>query len=208
MTRSIATTCKRSIAIVLALTVLIGTTPGARAAEPPPAPPAPPPAAPSDADAGAAPGATAPTPPRLSYTAGSVSFWRPGGDDWAPAQVNTPLAEGDELYTGRDGNLEVQVGGLAFVRAWGDSQLALTRHDPNFVQLRVTAGHVAPDLRSLASGGVLEVDTPPAAVLSTAQPGYYRVDAAGERTSFVTRRSGRAGLTTAEGPRAAIAAGE
>ena len=27
-----------------------------------------------------------------------VSFWRPGGDDWAPAQVNTPLAPGDQLH--------------------------------------------------------------------------------------------------------------
>ena len=147
------------------------------------------------------------TPPRLSYTTGSVSFWRPGGDDWAPAQVNTPLAEGDELYTSRDGNLEVQVGGQAFVRAWGDSQLALTRHDPSFVQLRVTAGHVALDLRSVDPGDVLEIDTP-AAAFTIDQPGYYRVDVAGERTSFVTRRSGRASLTTAEGPGGAIAPGE
>src|SRR5512145_220606 len=82
------------------------------------------------------------TPPRLSYTAGSVSFWRPGGDDWAPAQLNTPLAEGDELYTARDGNLELQIGGRAFVRAWGDTQLGLVNHDPSFLQLRVAAGHV------------------------------------------------------------------
>ena len=80
------------------------------------------------------------TPPRLSYTAGSVSFWRPGGDDWAPAQLNTPLAEGDELYTARDGNLELQIGGRAFVRAWGDTQLGLVNHDPSFLQLRVAAG--------------------------------------------------------------------
>ena len=50
------------------------------------------------------------TPPRLSYTDGEVSFWRQGAQDWAPAQVNTPLAPGDELYTGNRGNLELQVG--------------------------------------------------------------------------------------------------
>ena len=32
------------------------------------------------------------TPPRLSFTTGEVSFWRPGAQDWSQAQVNTPLA--------------------------------------------------------------------------------------------------------------------
>src|SRR5690349_11819029 len=57
-----------------------------------------------------------PTPPRLAFIDGDVSFWRPGAEDWAPAQVNTPLAEGDSLYTGDGGNLELQVGPRAFVR--------------------------------------------------------------------------------------------
>ncbi len=35
------------------------------------------------------------TPPRLSFVDGRVSFWRPGAQDWAPAQINTPLAPGD-----------------------------------------------------------------------------------------------------------------
>jgi len=33
-----------------------------------------------------------PTPPRVSFLDGEVSFWRPGAEDWAPAKVNTPLA--------------------------------------------------------------------------------------------------------------------
>ena len=41
------------------------------------------------------------TPPRLSLTDGQVSFWRPGAQDWTQAQVNMPLAPGDELSTGR-----------------------------------------------------------------------------------------------------------
>jgi hypothetical protein len=147
------------------------------------------------------------TPPRLSYTEGSVSFWRPGGDDWAPAQVNTPLAAGDELYTGSDGNLEVQIGGRAFIRAWGDTQVGLTNQDPNFVQVRVSAGHLALDLRSLDGGDVVEIDTP-AAAFTVDQPGYYRVDVTGERTSFATRRAGRATITTATGPAGVVQPGE
>jgi uncharacterized protein DUF6600 len=181
---------RRMLAAVMVLATVFGPASGARATAVEP-----------EAESNDA------TPPRLSYTAGSVSFWRPGGDDWAPAQVNTPLAEGDELYTARDGNLELQVGRRAFVRAWGDTQLGLVNHDPNFLQLRVAAGHVVLDLRALDAGEVMEVDTP-AAAFTIDQPGYYRVDVTAERTSFSTRRAGRATMTTAGGPAPAIVAGE
>jgi len=58
-----------------------------------------------------------PTPPRLSFIDGEVSFWRTGAEDWAPARVNTALAPGDALYTGTGANLELQLGGRAFIRA-------------------------------------------------------------------------------------------
>ena len=148
-----------------------------------------------------------PTPPRLSYTAGSVSFWRPGGDEWAPAQVNTPLAEGDELYTARDGNVEVQVGARAFVRAWGDTQLGLVAHDAEFLQFRVAAGHAVVDLPALDPGQVVEIATP-AAAFTVDRPGYYRVEVTAERTAFTARRSGRAAMTTPDGPAPAIEADE
>ncbi|HUM18042.1 MAG TPA: DUF6600 domain-containing protein [Candidatus Nitrosotalea sp.] len=193
------TTCKRSIASLLALIVLIGTTPGAWAANAPPAPPTPsaPPAAPLDREpAGAQDDATGPTPLRLSYTDGDVSFWRPGGDDWAPAQVNTPLAPGDQLYTGNRGNLELQIGSRGFVRGWGDSQLGIENHEPDFLQLKVAAGHVSLDLRALDPGRTVEVDTP-AAAFTIERPGYYRVDVTPDRTSFVTRRGGTAIMSMA-----------
>ena len=65
------------------------------------------------------------TPPRLSFVDGQVSFWRPGAQDWTQAQVNTPLAPGDLLYTGPPGNLEIQIGPRAFVRAWANTQIGL-----------------------------------------------------------------------------------
>jgi hypothetical protein len=195
MIRTVAAMSKRSIAIVLALTVLIGTAPGARAAEAPPAPPAPP-TAPAPGDSGASAEATAPTPPRLAYTDGQVSFWRPGGDDWAPAQANTPLAPGDQLYTGHDGKLEIQIDARGFVRGWGDSQLGVENHEPDFLQIRIAAGHVSLDLRALDPGRTIELDTP-AAAFTIERPGYYRVDVTPERTSFITRRGGTATMTTA-----------
>src|SRR5262245_25128873 len=79
------------------------------------------------------------TPPRLSFLDGSVSFWRPGADDWSEAQVNTPMAPGDQLYAAPDSRLELQIGARAYVRAAGDSQLGLENQEPNFVQMRVAS---------------------------------------------------------------------
>ena len=199
---------KRLIASLLALILFVGAAPLARAASPAvPAPPASPATATSEdgeADESQNP---APTPPRLSYTSGEVSFWRPGGEDWAPAQVNTPLAPGDQLYTGNRGNLEVQIDSRSFVRAWGDSQLGLENHEPDFLQIKVAAGHVSLDLRALDGGRTVELDTP-AAAFTIERPGYYRVDVAPDRTSFVTRRGGTASMTPAGGQAVSIAASE
>ncbi|HET7875276.1 MAG TPA: DUF6600 domain-containing protein [Methylomirabilota bacterium] len=143
----------------------------------------------------------------MSYATGEVSFWRPGATEWAPAQINTPLAPGDELYTGNQGNLELQVGPRAFVRAWGDTQLGLTNQEPDFLQLKVTSGHASVDLRSVDPGRTVELDTPHAA-FTIEHPGYYRVDVTPERTSFITRRGGRVTMTPAGGQAVAIAPSE
>ena len=138
------------------------------------------------------------TPPRLSFTEGQVSFWRPGAQDWSQAQVNTPLAPGDELYTASPGTLELQIGAHAFVRARANTQVGLANQEPDFLQFTVTTGSVSFDLRRLEPGHTVEVDTPNAA-FTIEQGGYYRVEVAGERTSFITRRTGRATVTPASG---------
>jgi hypothetical protein len=181
----------RLMAMLLALALLVGIVPSSRAAEPP---------------SGSQTGAVGPTPPRLSYTHGEVSFWRPGAQDWAPAQINTPLAPGDEVSTGTQGDLELQVGSQAFVRAWGDTQLGLVSHEVSFLQLKATTGHVSLDLRSLPPGYTVELDTPHAA-FTIQRPGYYRADVSEAITSFSARHAGQATLTSAGGP-VVIAAGE
>src|SRR5262245_53124975 len=185
------------MAILLALSMMLAAVPAARAAATAP----PPPPGSDNADS------IGRTPPRLSYMNGDVSFWRPGAPDWGAAQVNTPLAPGDELYTSGNGNIELQVGGRAFVRAWTDTQIGLVNQEPDFIQLKVTSGHMSLDLRSIDPGHTVEVDTPQAAFTIEA-PGYYRVDVAGDRTSFITRRSGRATMTPAGGQAVAIAPSE
>ncbi|OGL19055.1 MAG: hypothetical protein A3K12_03630 [Candidatus Rokubacteria bacterium RIFCSPLOWO2_12_FULL_71_19] len=172
---------ERIVGALLALGVMIGGTAGARAAET--------------------------TPPRVSYINSEVSFWRPGATDWTPAQLNTPLAPGDLLYTGPGGNVEIQIGARAFVRAAEGTQLGLVTHEPDFVQFKVTAGHASLDLRELSAGQTVELDTPGAA-LTIERTGYYRVDVAPDTTTFITRRGGRATLIPAGGAAAALAPNE
>jgi len=147
------------------------------------------------------------TPPRLSFVDGRVSFFRPGAQDWVQAQVNTPLSPGDQLYTGSPGNLELQIGARAFVRGWANTQIGLENQEPDFLQLKVTAGHASFDLRTLEPGHTLEVATPNAA-FTIDRAGYYRVDVGGERTAFIARRGGRAYVTPADGEAFGIAPSE
>jgi hypothetical protein len=138
------------------------------------------------------------TPPRLAFSQGQVSFWRVGAPEWVQAQINTPLAPGDQLYTGSPGNMEIQIGGRAFVRGWAKTQIGLESQEPDFLQFKVSTGSAAFDLRTLDPGRTVEVSTPNAA-FTIEHAGYYRVEVSGDRTSFITRRSGRATVTSANG---------
>jgi hypothetical protein len=147
------------------------------------------------------------TPPRLSFVDGQASFWRPGAEEWVAAQVNTPLAPGDELYTGPTGNLEIQIGARAYVRAWGGTHIGLATLEPDYLQVTVRAGNASLDLRRLDAGHTVEVATPNAA-FTIEHAGYYRLSVTEGRTSFITRRGGRATVTTASGVAASIAPSE
>jgi hypothetical protein len=184
----------RVVAVLLVLLVALGLAgvPVSRAADPQP-------------DVGS--GAVGATPPRLAFVDGQVSFWRPGAEEWVEARVNTALAPGDELYTGAPGNVELQIGARAYVRAWGRTQLGLVGQEPDFVQVKVTAGYVSLDLRRLEPGHTVELDTPDAA-FTIERAGYYRVNVVEGRTSFITRRGGRATVTTARGAAATLAPSE
>ncbi len=190
---SMAMRLRQAVTVVLVLALALGGGIAPVAAQ-----------APGPPDESAADGRT---PPRLGYVDGQVSFWRPGATDWVAAQINTPLAPGDELFTGSPGNLELQIGARAFVRAWADTSLGLVNQDPDYLQIKLTAGHVALDLRTLDPGRIVELDTPNAA-FTIDHAGYYRVDVGANRTSFISRRGGRAIVTPANGQAAAIASSE
>jgi len=148
-----------------------------------------------------------PTPPRVSYTYGEVSFWRPGAQDWTAATVNTPLAAGDVLYAGQAGNVEIQIGPRAFARAGYDAQIGLDNLEAGFIQLRLTGGEVALDLRALPAGTIVELDTPNAA-FSVGRAGYYRAEVGQDATTFAAYRGGAATMTPAAGGPTTLATGQ
>ena len=157
---------------------------------------------------GSAPAQTAAaTPARISYINGDVSFWRPGAAEWTPARVNTPLAPGDSLFTGPNGNVEVQFGPRAFVRAAEGTQISLDNQDPGFVQFRVTAGRASLDLGQLAQAQTVELDTPNAA-FTIERTGYYHADVTEDSTTFQTHRGGSATMTPAGGVAGTVAASQ
>jgi hypothetical protein len=123
------------------------------------------------------------TPPRLSLADGSVSFWRPGAQDWTRARVNTPLTAGDELYTSEYANCEVQIGPHAFVRTGEGASLRINDVEPNYLQLGASSGNLSMDIRELPPGQSMEVDTPNA-VLTIDRPGYYRINVEHDAASF------------------------
>src|SRR6185503_3099869 len=148
-----------------------------------------------------------PTPPRLSYAEGEVSFWRPGAEDWSEARVNTPLAAGDALYTGPEANLELEIGARAFIRAGEETQIGVANLEPDFLQVEVKGGQASVDVRSIPAGHTVEIDTPNAA-FTIENSGYYRIDVDDDTTTFTTRRGGRASVTPAAGAALAIASSE
>lgn len=142
--------------------------------------------------------AVGPTPPRLSFVDGDVSFWRPGAEDWTPAQVNTPLTAGDSMYAGNGGNLEIEIGTRAYLRAGSGTEIGIESLETGYLQIRVPAGHAALDLKRLPGSQEIEVDTPNGAFLID-RPGYHRLDVDDDTTTFVTRRGGEARVIPAGG---------
>jgi len=147
------------------------------------------------------------TPPRVSYLHGDVSLWRPGAQDWTAAALNMPLAPGDVLYTGPAGNVEIQVGPRAFVRAAYGAQIGLDNQEPDFVQLRVTSGYAAADLRELQPGQSVELDTPGGA-FTMERAGYYHAEVGADTTTFRTHRGGSATMTPSGGAATPVAANQ
>jgi len=116
-----------------------------------------------------------------------------GPDQYAPRPRRSALY-------GISGNLELQIGGRAFVRGWANTQVGLENQEPDFLQFKVTTGYASFDLRTLEPGYTVEVDTPNAA-FTIEHPGTT----ASTSPATVRRSSPAAGRATVTLQREAVA---
>jgi len=100
---------------------------------------------------------------RISYIEGDAQIKTEDGGEWFPVAVNTPLAEGDSIWSPPGARVEIQLRNGAFLRLDGDSSLDLTGVAEDFLQFHLGMGHLyvrTGDMRSRS----LEIDAGESAV--------------------------------------------
>ena len=140
------------------------------------------------------------TPPgrvgRLSIIEGPVSFQPAGADDWATAEPNRPVTEGDRLWADADGRGEVDIGSTA-LRLSSETEVDIVQLDDDRIQVSLPQGSLIETVGDLDDDQDYEIDTPNAAI-SIVDEGSYRVDVSPDGgTTTITVRSGRVEVTAA-----------
>ena len=144
---------------------------------------------------------------RISLLAGEVSCQRTRESEknWYEATINLPLAESDQLYTGSDGQVEIQITSGDLIRLAPDSNLRFTRFNPNQLQLSLPVGTVTIRVetteRSIQEEGDATVEVverinyevnTPAAAITLNRKGVYRVNVSADGTTELVVREGQA----------------
>jgi len=107
--------------------------------------------------------------------------------EWVPAEINYPVATGDNLWVSGEGRAEIDFGGGQF-RLAGDTNVNVSRLSEREFALFVAQGRLIVRVRALDAGDVAQVDTPNTQVQIT-RPGLYRIDVSEDRqeTTVVVR---------------------
>jgi uncharacterized protein DUF6600 len=124
-----------------------------------------------------------------------------GVQEWLPAGLNEPVAQGDDLWVDDDSRAEVDYGGGQF-RIEGRTNLHVSRLDEGQLALFVASGHLIVRVRYLDAGDTVRIDTP-SSQIGLARPGLYRVDVeANPAQTRLVVREGLAEVATANGSEA------
>lgn len=144
---------------------------------------------------------------RINDGEGKVAFAPSGDSEWTDADLNRPLAAGDQLWTDPGVRAEIQLGS-SVVRMDGRTRLALIALDDRVARLAVTQGAVRMRVRNLPEGEDFEVDTPNLA-FRVAYPGDWRIDVDAQRgVTRVTVLSGTGAVYGDKGQARALGGGQ
>ena len=111
---------------------------------------------------------------RLNFVDGAVSFQPGGENDWVDAEINRPLATGDNLWADDNARAEVHIGSTA-LRLGPKTGITLLDLSDRAAQIRLAQGSLIVKVRHVDDEDSYEVDTPNVAFVVT-QPGEYRID--------------------------------
>lgn len=145
---------------------------------------------------------------RISLIEGEVSYQRASDsrNDWYDASLNMPLDESDQLYSGPNGRVEIQLSGRNIVRIDRDTNLRFTQFNTSTIQMALPVGTATFRIDSLDRRQFhildardqnqndpvyFEVDTPTVAIVFLNE-GIYRVNVRDDGTTEVIVREGKA----------------
>ncbi|MBI5057860.1 MAG: FecR domain-containing protein [Nitrospirae bacterium] len=98
---------------------------------------------------------------RASFIEGDVQIKTPEAGDWGYASINTPLAEGDQVWVPQGGRAELQLNSGTYIRLDENTALQILAIDKHSSQFYLSQGY-AYIFYDAPRGSVIQVDTPDA----------------------------------------------
>ncbi len=137
---------------------------------------------------------------RISYVSGDVKIRRIGSEDWEKAVLNLPLIEGDQISTGDDARVEIQLNSYSHIRLDRNAFLKFATLKYDGIAVSLSQGTMAVRVADLEkAGGFFEIDAPNTTV-AIQKAGSYRIDAgqSGDQDLRVSVASGEARVYSAD----------
>jgi hypothetical protein len=140
---------------------------------------------------------------RISFIRGDVQIRRAASEDpsekqeWERAALNLPIVEGDEISTGKDTVVEIQLDSSKHIRLWENAYLKFTTLRDEGIAVSLPQGTMS--FRALAfdkAKSYFEIDAP-GTTLSIERAGMYRIDAG-------DTKNGEIRVSTSEGGEAKV----
>jgi Family of unknown function (DUF6600)/FecR protein len=111
---------------------------------------------------------------RISLIEGDVQIKTPDAGDWGYASINTPLAEGDQVWAPQGGRVELQLNSGTYIRLSENSALQILSMDKDSSQFYLSQGY-AYIYYGAPGGSVIQVDTPDASTRAF-DKAIFRID--------------------------------
>jgi hypothetical protein len=123
---------------------------------------------------------------RISFVRGDVQIRRISEDgakaEWERAALNLPIVEGDELATGANTVIEVQLDSYNHIRLWENSYLKFTTLRDEGIAVSLSQGTMNFRARAFDKNkSYFEADAP-STTMSIERAGMYRIDAGTDRS--------------------------